>query len=325
MKKNITILGAGTWGIALSTLLHENDHKVTLYAHRKITCENVKKGVNKLGLKLKEPIVITNDLEEACENNIIIIAIPSIYIKETLLKIKPLVKKGTIIINASKGIEVEEGRIFSEVIKDILEECETAVLSGPVHAEELAKKLPAACVLASENEELAKNLQNIFMNDYFRIYTNKDVVGVELSGAAKNVIAIAAGIIEGLKDGDNAKAALMTRGINEISELGMKMGGKKETFYGLAGIGDMIVTCTSLHSRNCRAGILLGSGKNLSETLEKIGMVVEGVNSTKALVLLAKKYGVEMPITKEVEKVLWHGKDPKDSVKDLMRRDKISE
>ena len=324
-KYKLTVLGAGTWGIALSSLLVDNGHEVTLYGHRKSTCDNVRNGINKLGIKLKETVKITNDLEEACRNEIIIIAIPSIYIKDTLIKIKPLVRENTIIVNASKGIEAEEGKIFSEVIKEILDMCENCVLSGPVHAEELSRKLPAACVLACENDFIAKKLQNILTNDYFRIYTNRDVLGVELSGAAKNVIAIAAGIIEGLKDGDNAKAALITRGINEISELGIKMGGKRETFYGLAGLGDMIVTCTSMHSRNCRAGILIGEGKSLNEVLEKIGMVVEGVNATKTICKLALKYDVEMPITKEVEKVLWQGKDPKECIKDLMRRNKISE
>ncbi|MCL1924666.1 MAG: NAD(P)-dependent glycerol-3-phosphate dehydrogenase [Defluviitaleaceae bacterium] len=324
-SKNITILGAGTWGIALSLLLNDNGHNVLLYAHREETKNNVSNGINKLGVKLPSNISLTSNLAEALENSIIVIAIPSIHIKELLTKMKQHIKDNSIIINASKGIESESLNIFSEVIKEILPTCETAVLSGPVHAEELSRKLPAACVLACENENISKELQEVFMNDYFRIYTNDDILGVELAGATKNIIAIAAGMIEGLGDGDNAKAALITRGMNEIVALGMKMGGKLTTFYGLAGMGDMIVTCTSMHSRNCRAGILIGQGKNLEETLNKIGMVVEGIHQVQAISSLASKYGVEMPITKELKKILFEGKKPRESAIELMKRQKISE
>ena len=325
MNKDITILGAGTWGIALSLLLNDNGHNVTLYGHRQETIDKVKMGINKLNVTLPKEIYLTSDLKVATKNSIIVIAIPSIHIKEMLNKMKDYISSSVTIINASKGIENESCEIFSEVIKSFFPNCEMAVLSGPVHAEELSRKLPAACVLASENEALAKELQSIFMNDYFRIYTNDDVLGVELSGATKNIIALAAGVIEGLGTGDNSKAALMTRGMHEIVALGIKMGGNVKTFYGLAGIGDMIVTSTSLHSRNCRAGILIGKGMKLEEVLEEIGMIVEGINATRAVSRLADKYNVEMPITKEIEKILFSGKNPMDSALELMRRDKISE
>lgn len=276
--------------------------------------------------KLPSNINISDNMEESVENaNIIVYAVPSKFVSEVIEKVSPLLKNSQSIISVSKGFEENKLLRISEVIKEYAPQCEVGVLSGPSHAEEVAKKIPTACVASSYNEGFLQVIQDVFMTDYFRVYTNKDIIGVELGGALKNPIALACGIIDGVGLGDNTKAALMTRGMAEIARLGIAMGGNEFTFSGLSGIGDLIVTCTSMHSRNRRAGILLGQGKNLDEVLKEVKMVVEGVNNTKSAYKLSQKYNVSMPIITEIYNVLFENKDLKQAVLDLMSRDKTSE
>lgn len=242
-----------------------------------------------------------------------------------MMKFAPYFKEGQIIVNVAKGIEDGSLKTLAEVIEECAPMCEVAVLSGPSHAEEVGREIPTAAVIASHDEELAKMIQHEFSNPNFRLYTNTDVIGVEIGAAMKNIIALAAGMSDGLGFGDNTKAALMTRGMAEIKRLGVAMGGQESTFFGLSGIGDLIVTCTSMHSRNRRAGIMLGQGKSLDETLKEVHMVVEGVNTAQAATQLAKKYNVSMPITEAITGVLFEGKDVGKVVYSLMMRDKISE
>ncbi len=328
--KNITVLGSGSWGTALSWLLHKNSHKVILWSFSKEEAENIiKERENKAFLPdvvLSEDIQITSDIQQSVHGaEIIVLAVPSRFVRETIKKFAPFLKKEQIIVNVSKGFDEEKLMRLSEVISEEAPLCKVAVLSGPSHAEEVSRGIPTTCVASSLDIEVAKQVQDIFMNDVFRVYTNTDLIGVELGGALKNVIALAAGISDGLGFGDNTKAALMTRGMAEMVRLGVAMGADPLTFGGLAGVGDLIVTCTSMHSRNRRAGILIGKGKGLEETLSEIKMVVEGVNTAKAAYLLSLKYGVEMPITSEINKALYQGKNPKDAVYYLMTRDKTDE
>ena len=248
-------------------------------------------------------------------------AVDEINSKHTNEKYLP----GTVIVNVAKGLEDGSLLRLSQVIQECVPQCEVCVLSGPSHAEEVAREIPTTCLIASENEEVAKMVQKEFMNPKFRIYTSTDVIGVEMGAALKNVMALAAGMNDGLGFGDNSKAALMTRGIAEMKRLGIAMGGKAETFAGLSGIGDLIVTCTSMHSRNRRAGILLGQGKSLEETLAEVKMVVEGVNTVQAACHLAEKYHVDLPITQAINDVLFHGKDTQTAVLELMTREGKSE
>ncbi len=266
------------------------------------------------------------DLEKCLEDvEIIVNAVPSHAVRKTANMLKKYVNKNQIIVNVSKGLEEETLLRLSEVIEDEIKGVHVAVLSGPSHAEEVGKELPTTCVVAAKERKVAEKVQDVFMNPTFRVYTNPDIVGVELGGALKNIIALCAGVIDGLGFGDNTKAALMTRGIAEITRLGVAMGARIETFAGLSGIGDLIVTCTSQHSRNRRAGILIGKGKTIEETLKEVHMVVEGVHTSKAAYDIAKKYEVDMPIVNEAYEVLFNKKNPKDAVVDLMVRNKTHE
>ncbi|MBQ3437092.1 MAG: NAD(P)-dependent glycerol-3-phosphate dehydrogenase, partial [Fusobacterium sp.] len=255
----------------------------------------------------------------------LVFAVPSIYVRKTAKQLKDFYVSGQIIVNVAKGIEENTNMTLIEQIEEEIPKSKVAVLSGPSHAEEVAKNLPTTCVVGAKSFEIANFIQNIFMNSVFRVYTSPDVLGIELGGSLKNVIALAAGIADGLGYGDNTKAALITRGIAEISRLGLKMGGKYESFYGLSGIGDLIVTCASMHSRNRRAGILIGKGYSMEEAMKEVNMVVEGVYSAKSAKSLATKYKVEMPIINEVNAVLFENKDPKTAVDSLMLREKIDE
>ncbi len=324
---NIGIIGAGSWGIALAVLLHNNGHKITVWSilQDEIDMLNAEhEHKDKLpGVKLPEDMVFTTDMKSAIEGkNIFVLAVPSPFIRSTANSMKEYVSDGQIIVNVAKGIEEKTLMTLSQVIEDEIPQADVAVLSGPSHAEEVGRGIPTTIVVGATTQKTAEYIQNTFMSDVFRVYTSPDVLGIELGAALKNVVALAAGIADGLGYGDNTKAALITRGITEIARLGMALGGKFETFCGLSGIGDLIVTCASMHSRNRRAGILIGQGKTMEEAMAEVKMVVEGVYSAKAAVGLAKKYDVELPIIEQVNEVLFNNKPAAEAVRDLMIRDK---
>jgi glycerol-3-phosphate dehydrogenase (NAD(P)+) len=325
----ISVLGAGGWGTTLSILLHYNGHNVTLWEYHKSYAKDlIKKRVNDKylpGINIPKEIIITNDIKEATHNqNLIVLAVPSQFLRGVVQEIHPLSIKDTILVNVAKGIEKDSlltmSQMLMEVIPSINEE-QLGILSGPSHAEEVSRRVPTAVVAASKYKDTAKSIQSAFITSYFRVYTSSDILGVELGGAFKNVIAIGAGIIEGAKFGDNTKAAIMTRGIAEISRLGIAMGAQPETFAGLSGMGDLIVTCMSHHSRNRYVGELVGSGKKLKEIIKHMDMVAEGIDTSRSASQLAKKYKVETPITNEVYKILFEDKDPVKATTDLMTRD----
>lgn len=323
----IGIIGAGSWGIALSVLLHNNGHHVTIWSALKDEIDMLNREheqKDKLpGVKLADDMVFTTELSEAVKGkDVLVLAVPSSFTRTTAHSMKELVADGQIIVNVAKGIEESTLMTLSQVIEDEIPQADVAVLSGPSHAEEVGRCIPTTIVVGAKTRKTAEYIQNIFMSDVFRVYTSPDVLGIELGAALKNVVALAAGIADGLGYGDNTKAALITRGIAEISRLGMAMGGKFETFCGLSGMGDLIVTCASMHSRNRRAGILIGQGKTMEEAMAEVKMVVEGVYSAKAAMGLAQKYQVELPIIEQVNKVLFDGKPAAVAVKDLMIRDK---
>lgn len=326
----IAVIGSGSWGTAISVLLANNGHSITLWSWLKEESERLSKDrENKEflpGVPFPDSISCTPDMAVATKDaELIVTASPSVATRNVAKALSPHVKEGTILVNISKGLEEGSLLRLSEVYKEEIPQAKIAVLSGPSHAEEVSRGLPTTNVIAAEDMEIAAKIQDVFMNDVFRVYSGDDIIGVELGGALKNVIALCAGISDGLGFGDNTKAALMTRGLAEITRLGVAMGAKKETFAGLSGVGDLIVTCTSMHSRNRRAGILLGKGKTLAETLDEVHMVVEGVNTAKAAYDLSKKYGISMPITEQAIAVLYEGKSPNDAVYELMTRDKTAE
>ena len=328
--KKIAVIGAGSWGTALAVMLEQDGHDVTMWARNTEAVETMKKTKeNKQylpGVLLGENIDVTTDAQKAISGKeIVISAVPSRAVRETMTRFADLFQKDTIVVNVAKGLEQGSLLRLSEVIKECLPNCHPCVLSGPSHAEEVGRQSPTACVIATEETDIAKMIQKEFMNPNFRVYTNHDMIGVEIGAALKNIMALAAGMSDGLGFGDNTKAALMTRGMTEMTRLGIAMGGKAETFAGLSGIGDLIVTCTSMHSRNRRAGILLGQGKSLAETLAEVKMVVEGINTVQAACELAKKYHVSMPITEEINQVLFYGKNVREAVLQLMTRDRKAE
>lgn len=326
----VGILGAGAWGIALGLVLNKNGNEVTIW-----TC--VEKEADMLindrehktslpGVKLPDSMKITREAEEAVVGmDLVILAVASKYTRETAARLKDYVIEGQKFLNVSKGIEETTLMTLSEIINDELPSVNVSVLSGPSHAEEVGRQIPTTVVVGSNTKEIANYIQGLFMNEVFRVYTSPDVLGMELGGALKNVIALAAGVADGAGYGDNTKAALITRGIAEISRLGIKMGGNVNTFNGLSGIGDLIVTCASMHSRNRRAGILIGQGKTMEEAMNEVNAVVEGVYSAKAAYALSQKYNVSMPIVEQVNEVLFSGKDVKQALKDLMLREKRDE
>lgn len=325
----VGVIGAGSWGTALAILLNENKNDVILWSHRESEAEKIRRTrvTSKLaGIRLPEAIRVTSDLSEAAsDRDVLIMVVPSACVRETAQKLSAYVKEGTVIVSASKGIEESTLMTMTNVVSDCIRQSRPAVLSGPSHAEEVAKGLPTACVVGAQDEETARMLQKLFMSACFRVYISPDMQGIELGGALKNVIALAAGIADGMGYGDNAKAALITRGMVEIGRLGMAMGGKFETFSGLTGIGDLIVTCASMHSRNRRAGILLGQGYSMEEAMKEVNMVVEGVYSARSALKLAEKYHVELPIIEQVNKVLFEGKNSRQAVAELMLRDNKQE
>ena len=323
---NVGIMGAGSWGTALALLLHRNGHQVTVWS---ISEEEVKmlsekrEHVSKLpGVKIPEDMAFTTDVESTVKGkDFLVLAVPSPFTRNTARSMSPYVAEGQIIVDVAKGIEESTLMTLSQQIEQEIPQADVAVLSGPSHAEEVGRGLPTIVVVGSKKEETARYLQEMFMNEVFRVYTSPDMLGMELGGSLKNVIALAAGIADGLGYGDNTKAALITRGIAEIARLGVKMGGAIESFTGLTGIGDLIVTCASVHSRNRKAGYLMGQGRSMQEAMDEVQMVVEGVYSAKAAVKLGKKYDVSLPIIDKVSEVLFEGKDPGEAVNELMLRD----
>ena len=329
---SISVLGSGTWGTALTILLANKGKEVVLWS--KIgseidALEADRKNIKNLpGAVLPDSVILTKDAEYAVNRSnpeLIVFAVASPYVRSTAKFVAPFVKDGQVIVNVAKGIEESTLMTLSNVITEEIKNCEIAVLSGPSHAEEVSRLIPTTVVVATQKKNTALMIQNMFSTDTFRVYTSDDIVGVELGGSLKNVIALAAGMSDGLGYGDNTKAALMTRGIAEISRLGKKMGAMIETLCGLSGVGDLFVTATSHHSRNWNAGYLIGQGKTADEAMEEVKQVVEGVYCAKAARALSLKYNVDMPIVNEVCAILFENKPAKDSVNDLFNRDKVDE
>ena len=325
----VTVLGGGTWAIGLTIQLASAGHDVTVWSALESEIEMLSSThahVNLPGATIPESVKYTLDDKEAVtDKDILVMAVASSFTRKTAKRLAPLIKEGQIIVDVAKGIEEGTLKTLSEQIKDEIPGAKVAALSGPTHAEEVSRYMPTTIVASSTDKEVAKYLQDVFMTDTLRVYTSSDIKGVELGGSLKNVVALAAGIADGLGYGDNAKAALITRGIAEISRLGVKMGCRPETFSGLTGMGDLIVTCASMHSRNRRCGILLGQGKSLEEAQKEVGMVVEGIYSAKAAIELGKKYDVSLPIIEHVNLILFEGKDAGTAVKELMLREKKDE
>ncbi|MDY3005456.1 NAD(P)-dependent glycerol-3-phosphate dehydrogenase [Anaerococcus sp. AGMB00486] len=323
----ISIIGAGSWASAIACVLAENN-KVLMYARNEKDVNNINnKHINKKYFPnklLNKNIRATDNIEDLFRNKILINAIPTQAIREVLEGVKEKLSN-KILINLSKGIEIKTYKRISEIIEELNSKCQYAVLSGPSHAEEVIDKMPTALVCASKNQKIALNVQDLFTCDYLRVYTSDDVIGVEIGGAIKNVLAFGIGMATGLKFGDNTKAAIMTRGIFEMNKFAISHGASSKTINGLCGIGDLIVTATSNHSRNNRCGILVGKGYSLDEAMNEVKTVVEGIPTTRALYELSNKEGLDLPITTEIYRVLYEGQDPSISVKNLMNRDKKSE
>ncbi len=325
----ISILGAGGFGTSLAVTLHRQDHDIILWSAFKEEIDNIRKfGENKKllpGIAVDASITLTSDLDDIKGSEMIIFAVPSFALRDVCQKAKEYISKDTILVNVGKGFEESTQKRLSVVISEEYPENKVVILSGPSHAEEIARCVPTTLVATSLDRESAEVVQNVMMSDTLRLYVNDDIIGVELGGALKNIIAVCAGICDGLELGDNSKAALMTRGIAEISRLGVAMGAKAETFVGLTGVGDLIVTCTSMHSRNRRAGILIGQGLKADDAIKKVGMTVEGCIACKSAYKLSKKYNVEMPIVEELYNVLYNDKNIHLALKDLMQRPKRHE
>ena len=327
----IGVLGAGTWGMALARMLQNSGNQVTVWSALEREIDEfsaTRRHPNLPGMQIPQELQFTKDIQEVCrDKEILLFAVPSPFVRATARKAAPYIQNGQIIVDVAKGIEADTLFTMTQIIADELKNpaVKLVALSGPTHAEEVAKDLPTTIVSACEDLAVAERVQQVFGNTCMRVYTNDDVLGVELCGAMKNIMALASGVALGLGYGDNTKAALITRGMAEITRLGIAMGCKPQTFYGLAGIGDLIVTATSVHSRNNRCGLLLGQGIPPQEAVRQVGMVVEGINALPAAMKLSAKYGVEMPLATAVNAVVNHGADPKEAVAKLMRRDQTSE
>ncbi len=329
----ISVLGAGGWGTTLAILLHYNGHNVTLWEYKKSYARHLlKKRINTdylPGIEIPKEVLITSDIEEASDDkNLIVLAVPSQFLRDVVKNINYRMIEDAILVSVSKGIEKNSLMTMSQMLKDVfthIDENQIGVISGPSHAEEVSQMVPTAVVAASVDIETSKAIQAAFMTSYFRVYASTDILGVELGGAFKNIIAIGAGIIDGAGFGDNTKAAIMTRGVAEISRLGLAMGARPETFAGLSGMGDLIVTCMSRHSRNRYVGEQIGKGKKLIEVLKSMEQVAEGVETTSSAKQLAAKIEIETPITNEVYKILFEEKDPVKATTDLMTRDMKTE
>ena len=325
----IGVIGAGTWGMALARMLSNSGHDILVWSDRPTRIEELRKTrrqKNLPNMEIPEEVSFTIDINEVCkEKDIILFAVPSVAVRSTARRASSYVKEGQIIVDVAKGIEPDTLMTMSEVIQQEIPHAKAVALSGPTHAEEVAKDLPTTIVAANEDLTIAEEVQDIISNPVMRVYTNTDIKGVELCGALKNIIALAAGISAGLGYGDNTKAAIITRGLAEIERLGVKMGCLPETFSGLAGMGDLIVTATSKHSRNNLCGYLIGQGYEPAEAVKQVGMVVEGINAIPAAMELAKKYEIEMPIIAAVDSIINHGEPPENAVRELMGRDNKTE
>lgn len=323
----IAVVGSGGWGTAISMLLHRNRHEVTLISYSKEESDNLAATLENPflpGVKLPADLHYTSDPAAVSKASLIVVVPPSFAVRTTVKGIAPYLRPDAILVSATKGIEADTGMRMSEIVHEVTGK-RVVVLSGPSHAEEVSREVPTGVVAACEDQLLAEIVQEVFMNDRFRVYTSSDPVGVELGAAMKNVIALCAGVCDGLGYGDNTKALLMTRGLTEVARLGMKLGSRTDTFAGLTGIGDLIVTCTSMHSRNRRAGILIGEGMTVQEAMKEVGAVVEGYYATQAVKLLADRLGVEMPITNAAYRVLYEGAPVGEALHSLMGRKKGKE
>lgn len=326
----VSIIGAGSWGTALSLLLAENGHEVRLWAREKEIVQNIRK-FHKNGLYLPDVVLpdhVTgySDFSEALKDaDVVVFATPSHTIRNMAQSVRPHLKGEERIVSVSKGIEMDTfltmSQVLSEVLEPVISDDHIAVLSGPSHAEEVSRRMPTTVVASSNSKQTAMFVQKLFMSSSFRVYVNRDIVGVEVSGAVKNIMAIAAGIGEGAELGDNAKAALITRGLTEIRRLGIRLGASQDTFSGLTGVGDLIVTCTSVHSRNRNVGYRIGKGEKLEEITQSMNMIAEGIKTTRSVYAWAQSLGVNMPITEKVYQVLFEGISPEDAVYALMTRD----
>ena len=330
MSEKIAVIGAGSWGTALSVSLSGNGHAVKIWDVDKSYLEELSDNRENTrylpGVKLPDAVTISYTAADAIDDSdIVLFSAPSQHFRSALEGAMPYLKPEMVLVNVAKGIEQKTLKRLSEITFEKLPNAKYVVLSGPSHAEEVGRGMPTTLVSASEELELAEYIQDVFMSDRLRIYTNSDVSGVELGGALKNIIALGAGISDGMGYGDNAKAALMTRGITEIARLGVKLGANLSTFSGLTGIGDLIVTCTSMHSRNRRCGIMIGEGMKPSEAVKKVGMVVEGIYTAEAAFELAQRVGVEMPITEQIYHVINETTDAREAVKSLMTRQRKHE
>ena len=324
---NVSVIGAGSWGTALAIVLANNGHQVTVWSileDEVAMLQKEREHKDKLpGVKIPENVAFTTDLKTSAEGSeMIVLAVPSPFIRSTAHSMAPYVADGQLIVIVSKGIEDESLMFLNQVVEEEIPQAEVAVMSGPSHAEEVGRGLPTVVVAGAKKRASAEKIQELFMNQVFRVYTSSDMLGIELGAALKNVIALAAGMADGLGYGDNTKAALITRGIQEISRLALKMGARAETLSGLSGIGDLIVTCASRHSRNRKAGMLIGQGYTMQEAMDEVKMVVEGVYSAKAAIKLSEKYGIDMPIIRQVNQVLFQNQPAKAAVAELMLRDK---
>lgn len=328
--KKVSVLGAGSWGTALALVLARNGNEVSLWTIKESQRDEINKNkTNNIylpGVRIHENINCTCDIKESVSNSeAIILAVPSQAIRSVCKQIKPYVNESQILVNVAKGLERETGLRMSQVVNSEINNAKFAVLSGPSHAEEVALNLPTVITVASSDINIATNIQDLFNNESFRVYTNTDLIGVELGGTLKNIIAFGAGICDGLGYGDNTKAGLITRGLSEIKRLGIALGADPNTFSGLSGIGDLIVTCTSQHSRNRKAGMLIGQGYSLQDTLNEVQMVVEGIVATEIAYKVALENNVEMPITEAIFNVLYKNIPAKESIVELMSRDSKSE
>lgn len=323
-----TVLGMGGFGLALAVMLDKNGHSVNVWSAFESEIEDIKRdGENKKklpGVKISESIGLTSDISVVSDSDVVIFGVPTGFVRSVAKQAAPFISEKTVILNTSKGLEDKTFKRMSEVLHEELPNSPVVILTGPSHAEEVGVGMPTTVVVASDDVKNSDYIQSIMSNNALRIYINDDVIGSELGGSLKNIIALCAGVCDGMGFGDNTKAALMTRGITEIARLGVKMGGKSETFAGLSGIGDLIVTCTSMHSRNRRAGILIGQGVSPDDAVKQVG-TVEGYTCTKVAYELSQSVGVVMPITEQCYKVLFNGLDPKKALKDLMGRPKRHE
>lgn len=327
--KKVSVIGAGTWGMSLALLLSDNGHDVTVWSALPEEIENLKKTHRQPNLPAVEfpaSMHFTADLGEAMKDaEYIVLAVPSIFTRGTARQMKEYYREGQVVICVAKGVEEKTLMPITDQVEEEIPGVIATCLCGPSHAEEVSRRIPTTIVAGARKKETAEAVRDLFMNPVFRVYTSPDMLGMELGASIKNVIALAAGMADGLGYGDNTKAALITRGIAEMTRLGVAMGASEKTFGGLTGIGDLIVTCASMHSRNRRAGILIGQGKTADEAMKEVKQVVEGVYSAKAAKALAEKYGVQMPIVEQVNRILFENKSPKEAVRDLMMRDPVQE